>query len=181
MCQSSCSPPGSMSWIRSWVFPWAPTTMLPSPSARARWWPASRPFSGVRRSLFWTLLGINLLVVGVAVGLAALMIGRLADAIFASLMKEFHIQADIPHHMFATALWHSLLVASLAAGGVGVLLSVILFGQVIRPVRGMMAMAGRVAGGDYGAPTSRASAAGLGSLAAGAPPPAGVAGDTERS
>ena len=78
----------------------------------------------MRRSLFWTLLGINLLVVGVAVGLAALMIGRLADAIFASLMKEFHIQADVPHHLFVTALWRSLLLASLAAGGVGVALSV---------------------------------------------------------
>src|SRR2546427_8242244 len=119
----------------------------------------------MRRSLFWTLLGINLLVVGVAVGLAALMIGRLADAIFASLMKEFHIQADVPHHLFVTALWRSLLLASLAAGGVGVLLSVILFGQVIRPVRGMMAMAGRVAGGDYGARAAGASSAELESLA----------------
>src|SRR2546428_9271392 len=93
------------------------------------------------------------------------MIGRLADAIFASLMKEFHIQADVPHHLFVTALWRSLLLASLAAGGVGVLLSVVLFGQVIRPVRGMMAMAGRVAGGDYGARAAGASSAELESLA----------------
>src|SRR2546427_9605931 len=127
----------------------------------------------MRRSLFWTLLGINLLVVGVAVGLAALMIGRLADAIFASLMKEFHIQADVPHHLFVTALWRSLLLASLAAGGVGVLLSVILFGQVIRPVRGMMAMAGRVAGGGYGSPAGRASSAGVEALAEAPNPHAG--------
>src|SRR2546427_9885622 len=94
------------------------------------------------------------------------MIGRLADAIFASLMKEFHIQADVPHHLFVTALWRSLLLASLAAGGVGVLLSVILFGQVIRPVRGMMAMAGRGAGrGDRGR-AARASSAGVEALAA---------------
>ena len=91
----------------------------------------------MRRSLFWTLLGINLLVVGVAVGMAALMVGRLADAIFASLMKEFHIQADMPHHLFVTALWRALLLTSLTAGGVGVLLSVILFRQVVRPVRGV--------------------------------------------
>src|SRR2546426_10331911 len=89
------------------------------------------------------------------------MIGRLADAIFASLMKEFHIQADVPHHLFVTTLWRSLLLASLAAGGVGVLLSVILFGQVIRPVRGMMAMAGRVAGGGYGARAPGATSAGV--------------------
>src|SRR5256712_1870103 len=93
------------------------------------------------------------------------MIGRLADSIFASLMEEFHIQADVPHHLSVTALWRSLLLASLAAGGVGVLLSVIRFGQVIRPVRGMMAMAGRVGGGDYGARAAGASAAELESLA----------------
>src|SRR2546428_5926932 len=106
----------------------------------------------MRRSLFWTLLGINLLVVGVAVGLAALMIGRLADAIFASLMKEFHIQADVPHHLFVTALWRSLLLASLAAGGGGGLLRGVFFWQVIPPGPGVMAIGRPVAGGGYGAP-----------------------------
>ncbi len=119
----------------------------------------------MRRSLFWTLLGINLLVVGVAVGTAAVMVGRLADAIFASLMQEFHIQADVLHQLFTTALWRSLVLASLVAAGAGVLLSVILFRQVIRPVRGMMTLAGRIAGGDYGARVGRASSAELGSLA----------------
>ncbi len=119
----------------------------------------------MRRSLFWTLLGINLLVVGVAGGTAAAMVGRLADASFASLMNEFHIKTDVVHQLFVSALWRSLVLASLAAGGVGVLLSVVLFRQVIRPVRGMMRLAGRIAGGDYGARVSTASSAELGSLA----------------
>ncbi len=119
----------------------------------------------MRRSLFWTLLGINLLVVGVAVGTTAVLVGRLADAIFASLMQEFHIPTDVLHDLFTTALWRSLLLASLAAVGAGVLLSVVLFVQVIRPVRGMMTMAGRIAGGDYGARVGKASSAELGSLA----------------
>ncbi len=117
------------------------------------------------RSLFWTLLGINLLVVGVAVAMAAVMVGHSADAIFDSLMKEFHIQTDVLHHMFVAALWRSLLLASLGAGGVGVLLSVVLFRQVVRPVRGMMTMAGRIAGGDYGARVGTVSSTELGSLA----------------
>lgn len=119
----------------------------------------------MRRSLFWTLLGINLLVVGVAVGMAAVMVGRLADAIFDGLMKQFHIQADVPHHLFVAALWRSLVLASVAAGGAGVLLSVVLFRHVVRPVRGMMTMAGRIAGGDYGARVGAASSSELGSLA----------------
>lgn len=119
----------------------------------------------MRRSLFWTLLSINLLVVGVAVGTAAVMVGRLADAIFASLMEEFHIQADVLHQLFVSTLWHSLVLASLAAAGAGVLLSVVLFRHVIRPVRGMMTMAGQIAGGDYAARVGTASSAELGSLA----------------
>jgi signal transduction histidine kinase len=119
----------------------------------------------MRRSLFWTLLGINLLVVGVAVGTTAVLVGRLADAIFASLMQEFHIQTDVLHGLFTTALWRSLVLASLAAVGAGVLLSVVLFVQVIRPVRSMMTLAGRIAGGDYGARVGKATSAELGSLA----------------
>src|SRR5712692_6273183 len=101
----------------------------------------------MRRSLFWTLLGINLLVAGGAVATEAAMIVHSADVIFDSLMKEFHIQTDVLHGMFVAALWRSLLLASVGAGGVGVLLSVVLFRQVMRPVRGMMTMAGRIADG----------------------------------
>ncbi len=118
----------------------------------------------MRRSVFWTLLGINLLVVGVAVGTTAIMVGRLADASFASLMKEFQIQTDEPHQMFVSTLWRSLALASLAAGGAGVLLSVVLFRRVVQPVRSMMAMAGRIAAGHYEARVSTASSAELESL-----------------
>lgn len=119
----------------------------------------------MRRSLFWTLLGINLLVVGVAVGTTAILVGRLADAIFASLMQEFHIQTDVLHGLFTSALWRSLLLASAAALGAAVLLSVVLFVQVIRPVRSMMTLAERIAGGDYAARVGKATSAELGSLA----------------
>lgn len=119
----------------------------------------------MRRTLFWKLLGINLLVIGVAVIVAALTIGRLADAIFASLMKEFHIQVDAMHHLFVSALARSLVLASLIAGAVGLLLSVVLFRRVVSPLRGMMSMAERIASGDYAARTPMASADELGSLA----------------
>lgn len=118
----------------------------------------------MRRSVFWTLLGINLLVVGVAVGSAAIMVGHLADTIFAGLMQEFHIQTDVPHQMFVSTLWRSLALASLAAGGAGVLLSVVLFRRVVQPVRSMMTMAGRIAAGHYEARVNAASSAELESL-----------------
>lgn len=119
----------------------------------------------MRRSLFWKLLGINLLVIGIAVVVAALTIGRLADAIFASLMKEFHIQVDVMHRLFTAAMTRSLILASLVAGLLGILLSVVLFRTVTNPVRSMMTMAGRIASGDYGARARVSSADELGSLA----------------
>lgn len=119
----------------------------------------------LRRSLLWKLLGINLLVVGIAVTIAALSIGGLADAIFANLMKEFHIQVDVMHRLFAQALTRSLVLSSLVAGGVGLLLSLVLFRKVVQPVGGMMTMAGRIAAGDYAARARVTSADELGSLA----------------
>src|SRR3990170_2276081 len=103
------------------------------------------------RTLLWRLLAINLLVVGIAVGVTALTIGSLANSIFANLMKEFHIQVDVMHRLFVAAMARSLVLVSLIAGGVGLLLSVILFRRVVDPVRRMMAMAERIAAGDYAA------------------------------
>jgi two-component system sensor histidine kinase BaeS len=105
----------------------------------------------MRRSLFWRLLAINLVVVGIAVAVVALAIGQLADSIFSSLMKQFHIQTDVLHGLFVRSLTQSLLLASLLAGGVGILLSVILFRRVTHPLRGMIAMTARIARGDYSA------------------------------
>ncbi len=120
----------------------------------------------MRRSLFWKLLGINLLTVGVAVGVAALLVGRLADAIFANLMQQFHIQVDVLHSLFVSTLTRSLLLASVIAALAGLLLSVVLTQGVTRPLRGMMAMAGRIASGDYGARVDAQTADELASLAA---------------
>jgi len=102
-----------------------------------------------RRTLLWTLLGINLLVIGLTVAGTALTIGQLANAIFANLMKEFHIQVDMMHRLFVAAMARSLVLVSLLAAGVGLLLSLILFRRVVHPLREMTAMAERIAAGDY--------------------------------
>lgn len=119
----------------------------------------------MRRSLLWKLLGINLLVIGVAVIVAAVTIGQFAEAIFMRLMKEFNLQTDVIHGLFTQTLLRSLILASLIAGGVGLLLSVFLFRRVVDPVREMDAMAARIAAGDYGARVSARSDDELGALA----------------
>jgi two-component system sensor histidine kinase BaeS len=119
----------------------------------------------MRRSLLWKLLGINLLVIGVAVAVAAVTIGQFADAIFMRLMKEFNLQTDVIHGLFTQTLLRSLILASLIAGTLGLLLSVFLFRRVVDPVRAMKAMAARIAAGDYGARVSGHSEDELGALA----------------
>ncbi len=119
----------------------------------------------MRRSLLWKLLSINLVVVGIAVALAALTIGQLANTIFTNLMQEFHIQVDVMHALFVAAMARSLVLASLVAGVVGLLLSLVLFRMLVRPVRGMMTMAERIAAGDYAARARVASADEIGRLA----------------
>ncbi len=119
----------------------------------------------MRRSLLWKLVGINILVVGIAIAAAAMSIGRLADVIFANLMAEFHIQVEGMHAMFVAAMTRSLIEASLIAGGIGLLLSLVLFREVVRPLRGMRAMAARIASGDYAARAPVTSSDEVGGLA----------------
>ncbi len=119
----------------------------------------------MRRTLLWRLVVVNLLVVGVAVAVAALTIRSLADTIFTNLMQEFHIQVDVMHDLFIAAMGRSLVLASAAAAAVGLLLSLLLFRRVVRPVGGMMAMAERIAAGDYSARVQGAGPDEIGRLA----------------
>lgn len=105
----------------------------------------------MKTSLLWKLLAINLVTIAVAVLVAAGLVGRLADAIFANLMHEFHIPVDVLQGRFGSALARSLLLASVIAVAAGVVLSVVLTRGVTDPLRAMMRMAERIARGDYGA------------------------------
>ncbi len=118
-----------------------------------------------RRSLLWKLVGINLLVVGIAILVAALTIRQFADRIFADIMQEYAIRLEFMHSLFMETLARSLVQASLVAGGIGLLMSLVLFRTVVRPLRGMMAMAGRISSGDYAARARIESADEVGSLA----------------
>lgn len=117
-------------------------------------------------TLFWRLLVISLLVVAVAVGVTALTIRRVADVIFADLMMKFHIETEGLHRLFVVSLARSMLITSLIAGGVGVLLSVVLVRAVTQPVRRMRDLARRIAAGDYAARVDAGGAAELAHLAA---------------
>lgn len=105
----------------------------------------------MRGRLFWKLLGINLLVAALAVAVSAVLVGRLAEEIFANLMDDFDIKVDPLHGRFVVELARSLLLASIIAVAAGAILSIVLTRRVTSPMRGMMRMAERIARGDYGA------------------------------
>jgi len=119
----------------------------------------------MRRSLLWKLVGVNILVVGVAMAVTAMSVGRLADQIFSNLMKEFHIEVEGMHQAFTQALSRSLMEAILIAGGIGLLLSLFLFREVVRPLRSMTGMAERIASGDSAARAAVTSKDEVGRLA----------------
>lgn len=105
----------------------------------------------VRGSLLWKLLAINLVTVAVAVLVAAVLVSRLADAVFANLMHEFHIAVDPLQGRFTAALARALLLASLVAVAAGLVLSGVLTRGVTRPLHAMSRLAERIAQGDYAA------------------------------
>jgi two-component system sensor histidine kinase BaeS len=119
----------------------------------------------MRRSLLWKLLGINFLAVGIAVFLASTTVSHATDEIFFRLMQEYHLRAEFMRPLMNEALRRSILQASLVAGGLGLLLSLVLFRQVVRPLRSMMTMAERIAAGDYAARARIPSKDEVGSLA----------------
>jgi signal transduction histidine kinase len=119
----------------------------------------------MRRSLLWKLLLINVLVVGIAMTVAAMHVGRLGDRTFMRVMKDFNIEVAGLHSRFTADLTGALIQASLIAAGVGLLLSLVLFRGVVRPLRGMTAMAHRIASGDYAVRAPATSADEVGQLA----------------
>lgn len=116
-------------------------------------------------SLLWKLLVINLVVVGVAMAVASITIEQRSAGVFMSLMKQYKIEVDPLHGQFMAGLKRSLVLASLIAGGIGLLLSLVFFRGVVRPLRSMMGMAGRIAAGDYRARARARSRDEIGSLA----------------
>ncbi|MGH2398493.1 MAG: sensor histidine kinase [bacterium] len=105
----------------------------------------------MRGRLFWKLLGINLLVVALAVAVSAVLVARLAEEIFANLMHDFNIKVDLLHGRFVGELARSLLLASIIAVTAGTILSIVLTRRVTSPVQRMMRMAEQIARGNYAA------------------------------
>ena len=110
----------------------------------------TEPAPRLRRvPLLWKLMGIHLVVITTVIGLIWIAVERIAGNYFMQLMKEFHIDPVTPHKMFLHATTSTLIWTSIGAVALALVASWVLTRRILRPVRRMGAIAGRIASGDY--------------------------------
>lgn len=102
-----------------------------------------------RLPLIWKLMGIHLLVISAVIAIIWIAIERIAGDYFMQLMQQYHIDPVTPHQMFLHATTTTLVWTSLGAFILALAASLVLTRRILRPIRGMGAIAGRIAAGDY--------------------------------
>ncbi len=103
----------------------------------------------MRDSLFWRLLGAQLLVIVIAVLASGMMITDLASRAFMTIMARYHIEPVGVESEFLAATHRILLVSSIVAAAVAMLLGWLLVRRLVRPLERMMVLAECIAQGDY--------------------------------
>lgn len=103
----------------------------------------------MRDRLFWRLLGVQLLVIGVGVLASGVMITDLAGRAFMTIMARYHIEPVAVESEFLAATHRILLVSSIDAAAVAMLLGWLLVRRLVRPLERMMVLAESIAHGDY--------------------------------
>ena len=104
----------------------------------------------MRDNLLWRLLGAQLLVIAIAVAFSALAISQLAQHSFMAIMTRYHIDPTPIAVDFQVMSRRILLVGGLVAATVAMLLGWALATRLVRRLQQMMALAERIAEGDYG-------------------------------
>lgn len=103
----------------------------------------------MRNSLLWKLLGIYILVIGMAILTVWLAIDYLAADYFMVLMKKYEIDPTDVHQMFLEAVHRYLIWASVSASVVAIILSFFLTRRVLTPLFQMADTAKQIGAGNY--------------------------------
>ncbi len=103
----------------------------------------------MRDSLFWRLLGVQLLVIGVGVLASGVMITDLAARAFMTIMTRYNIEPVAVESEFLAATHRILLVSSIVAAAVAMVVGWLLVRRLVRPLERMMVLAESIAHGDY--------------------------------
>jgi two-component system sensor histidine kinase BaeS len=103
----------------------------------------------VRGSLRWRLLGVQLLVIAIAVIVSGIAISQLASHTFMAIMVRYHIDPTMIEAEFHAETRRILLISSLITASIAMLLGWALVTRIVRPLNQMMMLAERIAQGDY--------------------------------
>ncbi len=102
-----------------------------------------------RVPLLWKLMGVHLLVITAVIGLIWISLERFAGEYFMQIMKEYNIDPVMPHEIFLQATRSTLIWTSVGAVTLALMASWVLTRRMLRPMRRMGVLAGRIASGDY--------------------------------
>lgn len=110
----------------------------------------AEPTPHLRRvPLLWKLMGVHLLVITAVIGLIWVALERFAGQYFMQIMKEYNIDPVMPHEIFLQATRSTLIWTSVGAVALALIASWVLTRRMLRPMRRMGVLAGRIASGDY--------------------------------
>lgn len=101
--------------------------------------------------LLWKLLGINILIIGVVIGIVWLSVDYLAAGYFMTLMEKYNISPTSSHQMFVSAVHRYLVWASLGALVLAAGFSFLLMRRILNPLTQMTEITRKIASGDYSA------------------------------
>ncbi len=118
------------------------------------------------RSLLWKLLGINVLLILFVIAIVWLAVDYLAAGYFMALMAKYNISPTSSHQMFVNSVHRYLIWVSLAALVLAAVLSFLLMGRVLGPLREMTKITQKISSGDYSGEIPFTSGDEVGQLAA---------------
>lgn len=104
----------------------------------------------MRDSLLWRLLGAQWFVIAIAVAISGVALQQQAAHTFMTIMTRYHVDPTMIEAEFQASSRRILLVSSLVAATIAMLLGWVLVTRIVRPLKQMMALAERIAEGDYG-------------------------------
>jgi len=103
----------------------------------------------VKGSLLWKLLAVNILTIGFVILIVWLAIDNLAAGYFTVLMEKYNISPTESHQMFVDSVHRYLIWASLGGLVFAIILSFVLIGRVLGPLRQMTHLTHKMSTGDY--------------------------------
>ncbi|HKV43748.1 MAG TPA: ATP-binding protein [bacterium] len=104
----------------------------------------------MRNSLLWRLLGVQWLVIAVAVIISGVALEQQASHTFMTIMMRYHVDPTMIEAEFQASSRRILLASSLVAAAIAMLMGWILVMRIVRPLKQMMMLAEQIARGDYG-------------------------------